>query len=146
MLTTQETAGIRLSHGNINWIDVCKKKIQRSIRFTQTSLNILVVCPHLYVLLQLVYRHGEVRVVVVVEGNVTTGLVHHGEERAQAAQAREVHDMLHLGGMFKRLDHKPSRSEVGLQNGCYIPLDLNCHRKRTIHMMSKDLSGRAWPS
>lgn len=55
---------------------------------------------YLHVFLQLVDGHWEVWVVVVVERHIATGLVQHGEQRAQAAQAGEVHDVLHLGGMF----------------------------------------------
>lgn len=36
----------------------------------------------LYVLFQLINRHRKVRVVVVVEGNIAAGLVHHGEKGA----------------------------------------------------------------
>lgn len=62
--------------------------------------------------------------VVVVECHIATGLVQHGEQGAQAAQAGEVHDMLHLGGMLQGLDHQASGGEVGLQDGCSIALDL----------------------
>lgn len=55
---------------------------------------------YLHVSLKLINGHREVRVVVVVERHITTGLVQHGEQRAQAAEASEVHDVLHLGGMF----------------------------------------------
>lgn len=39
-------------------------------------------------------------VVVIVDCNIATGLVQHGEQGTQAAQAGEVHDVLQLGGMF----------------------------------------------
>lgn len=62
--------------------------------------------------------------VIVVEGYIATGLVHHGKQGTQAAQACKVHYMLHFRGMFKSLNHKPCGSKVGLKDGCHIPLDL----------------------
>ena len=62
--------------------------------------------------------------VVVVEGHVAAGLVQHGEQGAHAAQPREVHDVLHLGGVLQGLDHHPRGGEVGLQGGRCVPLDL----------------------
>ena len=62
--------------------------------------------------------------VVVVEGYVAAGLVQHGEQGAHAAQPREVHDVLHLGGVLQGLDHHPGGGEVGLQGVRCVPLDL----------------------
>lgn len=50
--------------------------------------------PDLNVALQLLDLHGEVGVVGVVLSHVPAGLVQHGEERAQAAEAGQVHDVL----------------------------------------------------
>lgn len=62
--------------------------------------------------------------VVVVECHIATGLVQHGEQRTQAAQAGEVHDVLHLGRMFQGLDDQACGGEVGLQDRCSVALDL----------------------
>lgn len=78
----------------------------------------------LHVALQLVDGHGEVWVVVVVKGHVPARLVQHGEERAHAAEPGEVHDVLHLGGMFQGLDHQASGGEIRLQDGSCISLYL----------------------
>lgn len=51
---------------------------------------------YLHVSLELIDGHGEVGVVVVVQSHIATRLVQHGEEGAEAAQAGEVHDVLHL--------------------------------------------------
>lgn len=79
---------------------------------------------YLHVFLQLVNGHWEVWVVVVVQRHIATGLVQHGEQRTQAAQAGEVHDVLHLGRMFQGLDDQACRGEVGLQDGRSVALDL----------------------
>lgn len=78
----------------------------------------------LYVLFQLINRHRKVWMVVVVQSYIATGLVQHREKGAQAAEASKIHYVLHFRGMFQGLDHKPSRSKVGLKDGCSIPLDL----------------------
>lgn len=62
--------------------------------------------------------------VVIVECNITTGLVQHRKEGTQAAQACEVHNVLQLRGMFQGLDHQACRGEVRLQNPRHITLDL----------------------
>lgn len=79
---------------------------------------------YLHVFLQLINGHWEVWVVVVVERHIAAGLVQHGEQGTQAAQAGEVHDVLHLGGVFQGLDHEACGGEVGLQDSCSIALDL----------------------
>lgn len=83
----------------------------------------------LHVALQLVVGHGEVRVVVVVERHVAAGLVQHGEQGTHTTQPREIHDVLHLGGVLQGLDHQPSRGEVWLQDGRRVPLDLERERE-----------------
>lgn len=69
---------------------------------------------YLHVSLQLIDRHWEIRVVVVVECHITAGLVQHWEQGTQAPQAGEVHDVLHLGGMLYGLDHQTCGGEVRL--------------------------------
>lgn len=80
---------------------------------------------YLHVSLQLIDGHGEVGVVVVVLGHVTAGLVQHREQRAQAAQPGEVHDVLHLGGVLQGLNHQAGGGEVRLQDRGSVPLDLD---------------------
>ena len=62
--------------------------------------------------------------VVVVQSHITAGLVQHRAQGTQTAQAGEVHDVLHLGGMFQGLDHQACRGEVGLKDRCTVTLDL----------------------
>lgn len=79
--------------------------------------------------------------VVVVLGHVPAGLVQHGEQRAQAAQAREVHDVLHLGGVLQGFDHQAGRGEVRLQDRCGVPLDLqNKHNLSQQNLSQQNLS------
>lgn len=80
--------------------------------------------PDLHVALQLLDLHGEVGVVGVVLRHVPAGLVQHGEERAQAAEARQVHDVLQLEGVLQRLGDQAVGREVRLHDGCCVPLDL----------------------
>ena len=80
--------------------------------------------PDLDVALQLLALHGEVGVVGVVLRHVAAGLVQHGEERAQAAQARQVRDVLQREGVLQRLGDQPTACEVRLHNRRRVPLDL----------------------
>lgn len=79
---------------------------------------------YLDVTLQLVYLHGEVGVVGVVLGHVAAGLVQHGEQGAQAAQARQVHDVLQFEGVLKCLGHQAVGCEIWLHYCCSISLNL----------------------
>lgn len=81
-------------------------------------------CIHLDVTLQLVYLHGEVGMVGVVLGHVAAGLVQHGEQRAKAAQAGEVHDVLQLESVLKGLGHQAVGCEIRLHYCCSISLNL----------------------
>lgn len=80
--------------------------------------------PDLDVALQLLDLHGEVGVVGAVLGHVAAGLVQHGEERAQTAQARQVHDVLQLEGVLQGLGDQAVGREVRLHDRCCVPLDL----------------------
>lgn len=82
------------------------------------------VLPDLNVALQLLDLHGEVGVVGVVLGHVPAGLVQHGEERAQAAETGQVHDVLQLEGVLQGLGDQAVGREVRLHDCCCIPLDL----------------------
>lgn len=82
------------------------------------------VLPDLNIALQLLNLHGEVRVVGVVLRHIPTGLVQHGEERAQAAEAGQVHDVLQLEGVFQGLDDQAIGGEIRLHDCGCIPLDL----------------------
>lgn len=60
----------------------------------------------------------------VVLRHVAAGLVQHGKERAQAAQARQVHDVLQLEGVLQSLGDQAVGCEVWLHDGRCVPLDL----------------------
>lgn len=81
-------------------------------------------CFYLDVTLQLVYLHGEVGMVGVVLGHVAASLVQHGEQRAQAAQAGEVHNVLQLESVLKCLGYQPVGCEIRLHYCCSISLNL----------------------
>lgn len=91
----------------------------------------------LNVALQLLDLHGEVGVVGVVLGHVAAGLVQHGEERAQAAEAGQVHDVLQLEGVLQGLGDQTVGREVRLHDCGRVPLDLQeavddvCHLEKT---------------
>ncbi len=72
--------------------------------------------------------------VVVVKGHVTAGLMKHGEERAQRAQPREVHDVLHLRRVLQSFDDQTGGGEVRLQDRSGVPLDLWIKHKRIRHV------------
>lgn len=60
----------------------------------------------------------------VILSHVAAGLVQHGEERAQAAQACQVHDVFQLEGMLQGLGDQAIGREVWLHNCCCISLNL----------------------
>ena len=53
-----------------------------------------------------------------------TLVLQHGEERAQAAEAGQVHDVLQLEGVFQGLDDQAIGGEIRLHDCGCIPLDL----------------------
>lgn len=81
-------------------------------------------CINLDVTLQLVDLHREVRVVGVVLSHVAASLVQHGEQRAKAAQAGEVHDVLQLESVLERLGYQAVGGEIRLHYCCSISLNL----------------------
>lgn len=80
--------------------------------------------PDLNVAFQLFNLHGEIRMVGVILSHVAAGLVQHGEEGAQAAQACQVHDVFQLEGMLQGLGDQAIGCEVWLHNCCCISLNL----------------------
>lgn len=97
--------------------------------FSNTQAPSARTSPDLNVALQLLALHWEVRVVGIVLGHVTAGLVQHGEERAQAAQARQVHDVLQLEGVLQGLGDQTIGCEVRLHNCCCVSLNLKGRTK-----------------
>lgn len=81
-------------------------------------------CIYLDVTLQLVYLHREVGMVGVVLGHIAASLVQHGEQRAEAAQAGEVHNVLQLESVFKCLGYQAVGCEIRLHYCCSISLNL----------------------
>ena len=51
------------------------------------------------------YRHGEVRVSLVVVEDIPDQLVEHGEERVEGTKASEVHDVIQVLGILKGSHH-----------------------------------------
>lgn len=60
----------------------------------------------------------------IVLGHVAASLVQHGEQGAEAAQAREVHDVLQLESVLKCLGHQAVGCEIWLHYCCSISLNL----------------------
>jgi hypothetical protein len=95
----------------------------------ETTYKVARPSPDLNVALQLLNLHGEIRMVGIVLRHVAAGLVQHGEERAQAAQARQVHDVLQLEGVLQRLGDQAVGREVRLHDRCCISLNLRGRTK-----------------
>lgn len=60
----------------------------------------------------------------IVLGHVAAGLVQHGEQGAEAAQAGQVHDVLQLEGVLQCLGHQAVGCEIWLHDCCSISLNL----------------------
>lgn len=85
------------------------------------------------------YRHGEIRVLLVVCHNVSRSLIQHREKRIQSSHFCEVHHVFEASCKLQTFQDKAIGRQMWRENVSHIPLKLrgeiwltvNCKRIRT---------------